>query len=135
MPTPHQDFKSQRFSASSTLLEPRQYIAELEHQLAQATVALDSAHAELQRLSAKSAIRVNSELRLVSAQPELIDAEVHPPRIGSRGFGLGKGGCLVPLTWTSSSHHFFKGYMPYPRVSEELKRKINEALYQRLGNQ
>lgn len=54
----------------------------------------------------------------------LIDIDDEMPRAGDLVYALGLGGKLVETTWTSSSHKFFKAWMPYPKVPKAVKEKL-----------
>jgi hypothetical protein len=52
---------------------------------------------------------------------ELINAHEQPPPNGARVLALGRGGVLVPTTWTSDSLAFFDAWAAYPQVPASVK--------------
>jgi hypothetical protein len=107
---------------------PNSRSLELQLQDAQAVIArqaieLTEALAELERLRTPS----NGELRVVSAQPGLIDVREEMPTSGSRVLALTRGGTLIHTVWKNSERDFIGAWMDYPTVPKSVKKWLETA--------
>jgi hypothetical protein len=96
-------------------------------EIARLTEEVGRLHSELTKIKALGTARLNTELRVVSRQPELVDVRVEVPPSGGRVIGLTKGGCLIPTIWAKSQTDFIGAWMGYPTVPESVKHWLSQA--------
>lgn len=59
--------------------------------------------------------------------PELQLISKCPPREGQHMFGLTVGGRLIETSWGAKDASFFVAWMPFPKMSQEVRNALYEA--------